>query len=453
MGFIRSTKTILGWTIAIINKHNAVAFQSYESRRILRRETAVAAENDVARLSAVTFSGLARHQEPSDFCDYLIELGACSATITDANKGTDSERPLFGDPSVHPIDVSEAWESTRVGIWDSCNVVAHFPASYNLENILLLNDETMREVFFPDCGEDLRFDVSVVEDRDWVVHVQQNWKPLAIDNKFVLVFPWHDDQDVKEAVKPHSPADFLELRLQGGIAFGTGEHATTQLCLSWIYRTVTQLLQTNRPLSVLDYGAGSGILGIAACSLAPSQVVCTGIDVDTGKHIYALHQLALTIEDACRIANANAKENGVHMSTYLPSLQEPCHDDESKSMLLRAQSRVLGTDPEDRTLTAPAEKVVEGSFDICVANILVSLPRQLHALASSTNVPIQAGALVVLAPTLFRLLRSNGLLGLSGVLTSQSVGVQQAYEDAGFVDVSEVRAHETEWVLITAKKP
>ena len=117
-----------------------------------------------------------------------------------------------------------------------------------------------------------------VPDLDWVKVVQSSWKPCVIGG-FILRFPWHTEEDVKESVEKFGAgavSDFEQLLLEGGIAFGTGEHPTTQLCLEWI----TQVLKEDESVEMfLDYGAGSGVLGMAACKLN-DRVEAVGVEID-----------------------------------------------------------------------------------------------------------------------------------------------------------------------------
>ena len=236
-----------------------------------------------------------------------------------------------------------------------------------------------------------RYSVDDVEDKDWVVFVQSSWKP-AVVGRFVLRFPWHGDGDVLEAVEATyggddgggegggavsgNVEDYVQLQLEGGIAFGTGEHPTTQLCLEWICDTLPSLTTTiattddddddddaeqEAPL-FLDYGSGSGVLGLAACAISPDNAAhnnlrSIGIDIDP---------------DAVRIASYNARVNGLAMKSYLPpsTIDDDDGDDyESASVLMKA---VYRTD---------TERLPEGLdgclYDACAANILAGPLRML----------------------------------------------------------------------------
>jgi ribosomal protein L11 methyltransferase len=261
--------------------------------------------------------------------------------------------------------------------------------------------------------------------KDWVVHVQRSWLPISIPRTpWVLRFPWHTDADVAGVVvldekEGIDKDEKIQLKLQGGVAFGTGEHATTQLCLDWIHSAVQKVVaKTNDTVTVLDYGCGSGVLGLAACSLS-RQVIATGIDIDV---------------DACRISNANAVTNNLPMTSFLPPLptNKESDDDESKSLLLKAhqyatqQLSERGEKGDDLIWKNESKE----RFDLCVANIL-------------------AAPLIALAPTLARMVKPGGLLGMSGILPTQGGEICTAYEAAGF-DNCTVDQELNGWILVTA---
>jgi ribosomal protein L11 methyltransferase len=204
--------------------------------------------------------------------------------------------------------------------------------------------------------------------------------------------------------------DAVHIQLQGGIAFGTGEHPTTQLCLNWISKIIEKdSSQDDRVQLVMDYGAGSGVLGMAACKL-DDTINAVGVDVDV---------------DAVHIGNQNAEMNNVNMTNYLSDLVQT-KDDESRSLLLKAYSSKVGDVaeilPDD--MNGPI-------YDACVANIL-------------------AGPLVSLAPILAGLLKPGGKLGLSGIMESQSDMILEAYQP--FFDDVIVEETEGIWVLVTGTK-
>jgi ribosomal protein L11 methyltransferase len=363
---------------------------------------AEAEETNAASLRSITFPNLQKAQEPQLLCNFLMELGACSTSIVDADRGTDEEIAIFDE---YTDEESMTRTAVTTHVWDHCDVSAHFAASADLQWIMDIVQETF---------EDLpKYSVTQVENKDWVLHVQSSWKPIVL-LPFVLRFPWHTDELVQEALlleaSSSSSADHpnaapvVELELQGGIAFGTGEHPTTQLCLNWI----AQIAQ--KDMLLMDYGAGSGVLGMAACKLDPT-ISSVGVDIDV---------------DAVHIANANAEINNVNMVNYLSNLVQT-QDGESRSrLLLKAYSSKQGAMAE----VLPDEKNAP-IYDAVVANIL-------------------AAPLVMLVSTLAGLLRPGGKLGLSGIMTSQSDMILEAY--APLFDDVQVAQKLGGWVLVTGRR-
>jgi ribosomal protein L11 methyltransferase len=404
------------------------SIQSFSSIRALERRIhggqLFASTMDSSSVSAATLRSLTlvhfpKDQNPDLLCDFLMEIGACSTSITDSDRGTDLEVPLYDEPTAEndPWHDSENW---AMPVWNRCNVTAHFPASIDINGVL-----DMIQTTFSD-GEDLQLQnyfLDIVPDRDWVVHVQKSWSPIVVGNKIVLRFPWHTDKDVEKAIKDVDEKEkegLVELQLEGGIAFGTGEHPTTQLCLEFIDSAVKEELKDgDKLLKVLDYGAGSGVLGMAACKLAPSSVSAVGVDIDF---------------DSCRIANVNADTNGVSMRSYLPSLSDSA-DDESMSLLLKAhkhaKARLAERGDSGADVFLPAN--LEGSiYDIAVANIL-------------------AGPLVALSSTIAAMIRPGARLGMSGILPQQAEMIIEAYTKAGFEDMK-LEAELGGWILVTGRK-
>eukprot|EP00535_Pseudo-nitzschia_heimii_P006503 CAMPEP_0197175940 /NCGR_PEP_ID=MMETSP1423-20130617/2021_1 /TAXON_ID=476441 /ORGANISM="Pseudo-nitzschia heimii, Strain UNC1101" /LENGTH=394 /DNA_ID=CAMNT_0042625209 /DNA_START=186 /DNA_END=1366 /DNA_ORIENTATION=- len=336
--------------------------------------------SEVASLRSVTFSNLMKDQEPQLLCNFLMELGACSTSIVDADRGTSDEQAIFDE--FDPESMTRTAVTTQN--WNNCHVSANFPASTSLDWIMEIVQDS-----FPNLP---RYDkVTKVDDRDWVLHVQKSWKPIILP-PFVLRFPWHTDEVVQNTLAEKTidgdevmnSNDMVQLELQGGIAFGTGEHPTTQLCLEFIHNVV------RKPnMLVMDYGAGSGVLGMAACKLEPTTRAI-GVDIDV---------------DAVHIANANAEINQVDMKNYLSDLVQTTTDDESTSIRLKAYSSKDGQQAESlpQDLNGPI-------YDAVAANIL-------------------AAPLVSLASSISGLLKPGAPIGLSGIMTSQASKVESAYAE------------------------
>ncbi|GAB7538454.1 50S ribosomal protein L11 methyltransferase [Burkholderia sp. 22PA0099] len=178
--------------------------------------------------------------------DALIELGALSVSVEDADADTPDEQPLFGEPGLTPERA--AWQHSRV--------------------IALLAETADPAVLLAAAANEVgldaapAFSVRDVEEQDWVRLTQSQFDPIPIGERIWVVPSWHDAPD----------PDALVLELDPGLAFGTGSHPTTRLCMEWLEQTV----QAGQ--SVLDYGCGSGILAILARKCGAGEV--TGIDID-----------------------------------------------------------------------------------------------------------------------------------------------------------------------------
>lgn len=208
---------------------------------------------------SVSFLTDAAHAEP--LCDALLEAGALSASIEDADAGTPEERPQFGEPG-----------SINTPGWDRSKIVALFEADANVDSVIA---EAIAAIGLSAVPE---LTVEDVAEQNWVQLTQSQFDPIRISDRLWIVPSWH------EAPSP----DAINLILDPGMAFGTGSHPTTRLCLEWLERNVTT------GCTLLDYGCGSGILAIAAAKLGAGAV--SGVDIDP---------------QAVEAAKANAERNGV----------------------------------------------------------------------------------------------------------------------------------------------
>ena len=207
----------------------------------------------------VSFLTDASHAEP--MCDVLLDVGALSASIEDADAGTVAEMPQFGEPgSVN----SPGWVRSRV--------VALFEPDADVAALLFQATQAVGLSDVPDWS------VEEVAEQNWVQLTQSQFDPIRVSERLWIVPSWHETPD---------PAA-VNLILDPGMAFGTGSHPTTRLCLEWLERNVAA------GCTVLDYGCGSGILAIAAARLGAARVA--GVDIDP---------------QAVEAARANAERNGV----------------------------------------------------------------------------------------------------------------------------------------------
>lgn len=176
--------------------------------------------------------------------DFLIELGAISTSIEDSNLNQTNEEYIFGEPHIK----SEKF-------WENNTIQALFEQTIDIELIkMALTNKFLSHKF--------SIESSNIQNQDWVKLTQSQFLPINIQNKLWVIPSWHKIQDKKA----------INIILDPGLAFGTGSHATTNLCLEWLLKNV------NKNSSVLDYGCGSGILSIAAKKIGAKKVI--GIDID-----------------------------------------------------------------------------------------------------------------------------------------------------------------------------
>jgi ribosomal protein L11 methyltransferase len=201
--------------------------------------------------------------------DALMEAGALSVSVEDADEGTDAEQPLFGEPGMEPEEA--AWERSRVVALtdvdsDQAAIVAAAAAAIKLATVPA-------------------FTLRPVAEQDWVRLTQSQFAPIHIGKNIWVVPSWHEAPD----------PDGLILELDPGLAFGTGSHPTTRLCMEWLEAHPAP------GETVLDYGCGSGILAMVAKKLG-AAAVC-GVDIDP---------------QAIESARDNATRNGCDIDYHLP---------------------------------------------------------------------------------------------------------------------------------------
>ncbi len=211
--------------------------------------------------------------------DALLEAGALSVQSEDADADSPDEQPLFGEPGL-PTPATSGWRRTRLAalMRDEQDAVAILSSAAGLIGEAAPLDYATR-----------RFD-----DEDWVRLSQAQFEPIPVGERLLITPSWHvqamdEDAGAPAAGPAASPsasptkspnaageasaAGRMAIVLDPGLAFGTGSHPTTRLCLRWLERHL-------RPgESVIDYGCGSGILAIAAARLAPCASI-VGIDID-----------------------------------------------------------------------------------------------------------------------------------------------------------------------------
>ncbi|MBH1974962.1 MAG: 50S ribosomal protein L11 methyltransferase [Rhodocyclales bacterium] len=180
--------------------------------------------------------------------DALMGVGAISVSVEDALAGTAFETPQFGEPD-------GLITAPATPLWQQSRVIALFEPAVDIQQRIA---RAMLEVGITD----MPFHVQEIEEQDWVRLTQSQFEPIHITDRLWIVPSWHT------APNP----DAINLVLDPGLAFGTGSHPTTYLCLQWLTE------QVRGGESVLDYGCGSGILAIAAAKLGARSAL--GIDID-----------------------------------------------------------------------------------------------------------------------------------------------------------------------------
>ena len=181
--------------------------------------------------------------------DALDALDALSVSVEDADAQTDAEQALFGEPGMPPP--KEGWQRSRV--------LALFDAREQAQATLEL---LQAQDFFDGCAV---LGIQHVPEQDWVRLTQSQYAPVDITPEFWIVPTWHEPPEEARIV----------IRLDPGLAFGTGTHPTTRMCLRWIasHGGVSALTR------VLDYGCGSGILAIGAAKFGATDIDAVDIDL------------------------------------------------------------------------------------------------------------------------------------------------------------------------------
>jgi ribosomal protein L11 methyltransferase len=191
---------------------------------------------------------LAKEAEVENLSDALMEIDALSVSVEDADADTEHEEALWGEPGM-PVP-REAWQRSTLK--------SLFPTEAEALEAATL-------ILAQDWAHDVHVQgIQPVDEQDWVRLTQSQFQPVPITETFYIVPTWH-------AVPP---AARTVMRLDPGLAFGTGTHPTTRMCLKWIAQNAGAY--AGRP--VLDYGCGSGILAIGAALHGSGAVDAVDID-------------------------------------------------------------------------------------------------------------------------------------------------------------------------------
>ncbi len=201
----------------------------------------------------------------------MDEAEALSVSVEDADAGSEAEQALFGEPGMPPP--AAGWERSTLKALFETEAAAEQAAALVLAH-------------HGDDGVHLQ-SLRVMDEQDWVRLTQSQFSPVAVTEDFWVVPSWHEVP----------PAARHVIRLDPGLAFGTGTHPTTRMCLKW--------LATQGPAKdlsrVLDYGCGSGILAIGAALMGAQAI--DAVDIDPA---------------AVGATRDNAQRNGVTLQPGLP---------------------------------------------------------------------------------------------------------------------------------------
>lgn len=191
---------------------------------------------------------LAKEAEVENLSDALMEIEALSVSVEDADADTEHEEALWDEPGM-PV-AREAWQRSTVK--------SLFPTEAEALEAATL-------ILAQDWADDIHVQgIQPVGEQDWVRLTQSQFQPVPITDTFYIVPTWHEVPAAATTV----------MRLDPGLAFGTGTHPTTRMCLKWVAQNA-QAFQGQR---VLDYGCGSGILAIGAALFGSGVVDAVDID-------------------------------------------------------------------------------------------------------------------------------------------------------------------------------
>ena len=220
---------------------------------------------------------LAPQDSVESLSDVLEALEALSVSVEDADAHTPAEQALFGEPDMPAPQAG--WTRSRVSALFESKALAEEVAA-QLPDMDLFDGASVQSI-------------TALEDQDWVRLTQSQFTPVEITPSFWIVPTWHE---------PPAQAQVF-LRLDPGLAFGTGTHPTTRMCLRWIAD------RTHADQRVLDYGCGSGILAMAAAKFGSTTI--DAVDIDPA---------------AVEASNANAQLNHVVLRTGLPDIATGLYD-------------------------------------------------------------------------------------------------------------------------------
>ncbi|KAL2635754.1 hypothetical protein R1flu_007233 [Riccia fluitans] len=316
-----------------------------------------------------------------DIADGLVEallcFGACSCSVEDAHYEDTNEQEIYSDGPV-------PWQSGGRQLWEASHITAIFPADLDVGESIAMASHSIGFNEMP------HYVIELMEDQDWIDQLQGMFQPVEVAEGLWIIPKW--------SAPPDSMA--VNVILDPGLAFGTGEHPTTRLCLQLLHQVV------RGGERMLDYGTGSGILSIAALKMGASRAV--GVDIDPMAITSARYNASLNDLEDDRLQVFLGSMGG---ADPVPSgaAYHPVYDNDMDESLDNKQT------PD---------------FDIVIANILFN-------------------PLVELSNRIANYARPGAFIGLSGILVEQVEQVQHTYacyldniqvtQDCGWACVSGTR--------------
>jgi ribosomal protein L11 methyltransferase len=256
--------------------------------------------------------------EAETWADACLEAGALSVQAEDADADSPDEQPLFGEP-VMPEQVTVAGGAAPGFGWERTRLAVLLDGAADPQALVTSVATTLRRTA-PAIEA-----ITVVQDQDWVRATQAQFDPIAVGKRLLVVPSWH--------LKQAPQIGRVALVIDPGLAFGTGSHPTTRMCLEWLDQAD---LAGKR---VIDYGCGSGILAIAAARLDAAEVI--GIDIDP---------------QALASAHDNARINRVRITVQSSSDAMPAPADVVVANILSNPLKLLA--PMLASLVAPGGVIV-----------------------------------------------------------------------------------------------
>ena len=279
------------------------------------------------------------------WADACLEAGALSVQAEDADADSPDEQALFGEPvtAAPPGQPAPAAGAALPFGWDRTRLAVLLDSDADPAAMV---DEVAKAL---GCAAPAIESLRIIEDQDWVRATQAQFEPIPVGRRLLVVPSWHKEQALQRR------DERVALIIDPGLAFGTGSHPTTHLCLEWLDQAQVAGKR------VIDYGCGSGILAIAAARLGAAQVI--GIDIDP---------------QAIASARENARVNRVRITVQSSSAAMPAPADIVLANILSNPLKLLA--PMLTSLLAPGGIIVLSGV----------LERQIDEVAQfyETSVPV-----------------------------------------------------------------